>query len=458
MAYGRSTIQGTFLQVVIFTEAGTNYGFGHLSRCEALKDALIEFGVDVKLYVRDEIEWLDNTLELAKDADIAVIDSYHAPIAVYEEVAKSVKTCVWFDDENRLNYPSGIIINSAKTPILRKPFWDVLPRQKAQFINKIFISLGGTNNFENVNKLILATKNRFKNASLVVASNADKNLLHKNDELLIGCTAEQIANKMLECDAAICAGGQTMQELSSLGIPTVAIITAKNQAKNIKEAIKNKNIIGSIDILKDNFAKLAVDKLKIDNITPLEVQTKIVAGMIIKDAMVKKLKIDCQKNELFLKSFCNITKEEALQIFAWRNDIRVRMWSLNRQKVELKNHLNFISLRKIDEKSFYWLAYKNKEPFGVVNLSKIDWQNLVCNVGIYIRPDFFGKGLGSALVSALAQFAFKANFKKLIAEIASKNIASIKAHTKSGFEQEGAIKKYFLDAQDLLILGLNSAK
>ncbi len=47
------------MKVIVFTEGGRNYGYGHVSRCKALCEAFIETGVTPDLIINGDED--DNT-------------------------------------------------------------------------------------------------------------------------------------------------------------------------------------------------------------------------------------------------------------------------------------------------------------------------------------------------------------------------------------------------------------
>lgn len=54
--------------------------------------------------------WLNN-ISYLNSSDIVIIDSYLANIEIYEKISKKVSLTVYLDDNKRLNYPSGIVVN-----------------------------------------------------------------------------------------------------------------------------------------------------------------------------------------------------------------------------------------------------------------------------------------------------------------------------------------------------------
>ena len=123
------------MKVLIVTEAKRDTGLGHLTRCAALYYAFRRKGVVPEYIVNGDsssrglltvrkykvFNWLKNKQRLfdeIKGADIAVMDSYLADIDLYKKISGLVKTPVYLDDEKRLDYPGGIVVNPA--PCARK--------------------------------------------------------------------------------------------------------------------------------------------------------------------------------------------------------------------------------------------------------------------------------------------------------------------------------------------------
>ncbi len=49
-------------------------------------------------------------MEFADD-DIVIIDSYHAPLEFYQKIAKTTALAIYIDDNNRIDYPDGTVVN-----------------------------------------------------------------------------------------------------------------------------------------------------------------------------------------------------------------------------------------------------------------------------------------------------------------------------------------------------------
>jgi L-amino acid N-acyltransferase YncA len=68
--------------------------------------------------------------------------------------------------------------------------------------------------------------------------------------------------------------------------------------------------------------------------------------------------------------------------------------------------------------------YKKKEAY-----------NRTAEIGVYLKPAFAGKGLGSSVVAFLEEIAGSKQIRVLSASISGENVASIKLFQRIGFEE-----------------------
>jgi UDP-2,4-diacetamido-2,4,6-trideoxy-beta-L-altropyranose hydrolase len=282
--------------ILIFTEALNTTGLGHLGRCTALAEKLIEEEKeDIKLIVHiDEsfpnwkfpcevlrYNWKDrnflNSLleEIREDSKVKTdpifyVDSYLASSEIYQLLKDNCSQLICIDDDCRLEYPSGSTILNPGYPglfidydtskyqvitgkgqvLLRKPFREkfVIP-QRNKPPQKVLITLGGADpnlysvkflkilveHFPNLEKH-LVIGNGFTNEETLHQIQDDKTIFHKN------LSALEMRDLMLSVDFAITAGGQTTYELDASGVPFVILETAENQRGNIKGFVGLQNV------------------------------------------------------------------------------------------------------------------------------------------------------------------------------------------------------------------------
>ena len=266
------------MKVFILTEGGKNIGLGHITRCTSIYQAFEEAGIEPQLIVngdqtvqdllRDKnckvLDWLNDRkilFSIVQNADIVFVDSYLADCDLYEKLSNTVKTAVYIDDDARLNYPKGFILNGAilaeqvpypkrkeityllgaKYAPLRKEFWDVPSKPIRDNLETAMITSGGADIHNVTPKVLnLLTDVCPEMLKKVIIGKSFQNtaeiegLMDSSTELIYYPDAAEMRKVMLESDIAISAGGQTLYELARIGVPTIGICMAENQLQNIE--------------------------------------------------------------------------------------------------------------------------------------------------------------------------------------------------------------------------------
>ena len=251
------------LKAVIFTEAGRNYGLGHLSRCVALKNYLERVDFVVEIYNRGDYEssnatnqnWLDSPLPLMENAVLVVVDSYYASYEFYAFVLQNAKICVALDDFSRINYPKEtIILNPALNAkrlysgkcelfagieygLLRDEFTMREPKTIRKDISKVLITLGGNDVQNNTQKVLDAVQKELSYAQINVVLPRYYAPLNYGFETQVhsNLSARELKDLMLESDLVISGGGVTAVEVQSTRTPSIALEIAPNQSYQLRQ-------------------------------------------------------------------------------------------------------------------------------------------------------------------------------------------------------------------------------
>jgi len=265
------------MRVLIVTEGGKKIGLGHIARCMSLYQAFKKEGIRPSFVVNGDktagnvlaghdyivFNWLRDKRRLfniAKDSDIAVIDSYLADAGIYKEVAGLAKTAVYLDDNMRIDYPRGIVVNGtvfaklmrcpksdgveyllgSRYIPLRKEFWDVPAKPIRADIKSIIVTFGGTDGKNMTPKILSFLNSRYpeiiKNVIVGAGFKNNKEIERLKDEkvnLIYRPDAKAMRATMLKSDIAVSAAGQTLYELARIGVPTIAVCVADNQERSL---------------------------------------------------------------------------------------------------------------------------------------------------------------------------------------------------------------------------------
>ena len=265
------------MNVCILTEGGKSIGFGHITRCLSLYQAFEEKGIEPKFFINGDdsvvdivkqtdyeiINWIKSEQEILdkiEGTDIVIVDSYLAGIDFYEQVSKLAKVPVYIDDNKRLDYPKGVVVNGnihakdlnypkkdgvfyllgTKYTPLRKAFWNIPNKEIRETVQSAMITFGG-NDMRNLTPRVLTLlcgNYPYLRKNVIIGRgfkniNEIEKMADKNTNLTYYPDAEKMKQVMLDSDIAISAGGQTLYELARVGVPMIVISVANNQLGNI---------------------------------------------------------------------------------------------------------------------------------------------------------------------------------------------------------------------------------
>lgn len=264
-------------KVCIITEGSRTIGFGHMTRCSGIYEAFCEIGI-IPLFILNSddlavslvkkknfiiFDWLKNKsklFSLIENMDIVIIDSYLADNEMYEKISELVRIPIYLDDDKRMDYPSGTVVNgtihakSLNYPEiknveyllgtnyipLRREFWNVPLKKINGTVCSVMLTFGGDDLRNMTPKLLETLTEHFPDIiKRVVIGRGFKNikeiekLKSENVELIIYPEASGMIETMIKSDVCISAGGQTLYELARIGVPTMAVAVAYNQINNV---------------------------------------------------------------------------------------------------------------------------------------------------------------------------------------------------------------------------------
>ncbi len=105
-------------------------------------------------------------------------------------------------------------------------------------------------------------------------------------------------------------------------------------------------------------------------------------------------------------------------------------------------HISHGELNKTEHSPFYVMEENNRVVGIGILRPYFPFRNFqhTGTVSYFILPEYTRKGLGTMLLDALCQDAKKKNMRSLLANVSSKNQASLNFHLKNGFVECGRFK------------------
>lgn len=466
------------MKLLILTEGGASMGIGHISRCHAIAQALQKLSpantvssliaADAhffKFISRDLngkiFDWrrFSTAFEAAiRRADAVLVDSYQASLGVLQKIAEWNNRIFFIDDFGRLPYPDGTVIVPApyfkrmrlkkrkgvnylggnELVILREPFWKTSKIKINAISKNILLSLGGTAAPGLVRQIAMIANSPQTHIHAVVPEVAR----HKKQTGVTfheKLSAEQMKKLMLRTDFAISAGGQTLYELASCGIPTVAFELAANQRLNL-EALNSAGAIlyAGKKTNSDFFKKI---RFQINRLSDSNLRRKLAragAGFVPRNGAISLAQIISKGRRRDDFTIRPVNKKDCLPLWVWRNNRTTRRFSIQQDFISYETHLKWFRRQ---------LSSKNTQiQIGVLNNGKMLGQvrfeknsSLKTSIHINLSPAMRGKGLGAALLiqSTKRYFEDHRSIQNIEAEILTQNEASQRAFQSAGFLAQG---------------------
>ena len=281
--------------ILFRVDANEKVALGHLKRCISLSlklrefnansyFAIIEDGYSKRLLsslsipffsidIDNPIDDLSQTLIIAKNvsANIIVTDSYTINDGYRKKLIDNGYFVVSLSDlsidvndyniniNSNLNAEKIIRIDNNKDQLLGIDylimpieFWNISNYNSIDKIENVLITMGGIDHFDLTTQILIILDKINSPFSITViigpyyenidSINNQANKMNKSINII--SNPNTLFPFMEKCTLALCAGGQTLYELLSLGRPTIGISLWKNQEGNINELSKIGGIRG----------------------------------------------------------------------------------------------------------------------------------------------------------------------------------------------------------------------
>lgn len=467
------------IYIKIFTEGGEKIGFGHISRCTALYDEATRQGITVELFIWNNgfgdnensllesrkvtfVNWQDPDylLKNMNKNDFCIVDSYLAPIEIYELIARLARKAVYLDDYGRLDYPEGIVVNPSLSTegikykqkknceyllggqyiILRTPFLGKEKRCLNKGIEQVLITLGGADPLNLTARITSLLSEKYPELIFNVILGSLFQLTEqfgqfKNVRIYNNLSAQEMCDLMTRTDFAITAAGQTIYELIFLKIPFVVIQTAKNQENNV-DALKGAMLKQWIIDYKDKNALKIIDESFQKILSPSKC-TNFVNTM---DQYIDGFGCERIIERLIDTKITFILREVSMRdcelLYHWVNEKGVRENAFNSKYVSYDDHFLWMEKKLKDSRVKMYIAYFDKKAVGQIRIEfdvsgdgEIDYS---------IDPKYRGKGYGSMLLLMIADKLKKEkylSYKRLVGKVKFENTPSKKAFLNAKFSE-----------------------
>lgn len=221
-----------------------------------------------------EREWehLSSFFEEEKP-DVIVVDSYNVTNQYFDRLRSFTKCLLYIDDVAAFSYHVDVVLNpnfsgsymkyekgmggqkfflGVKYCLLREEFTNMQKHRIEQQVTDVLITTGAADPENMSLKIAYACFSIDRDMVLHIV--VGKAFVHKRSleelqrqmsNVILYENPPKMSEIMQKCDLAIAAGGSTLYELSSCGIPTLAFIYAENQRLGV-ELLEQDGYIGNL--------------------------------------------------------------------------------------------------------------------------------------------------------------------------------------------------------------------
>lgn len=137
----------------------------------------------------------------------------------------------------------------------------------------------------------------------------------------------------------------------------------------------------------------------------------------------------------------NATKEDAMLLFKWANDIEVRNNAINNQIIKVSSHLTWFNNKIASPLTHIFILFQNEMPIGQIRFDKV---NDYYEIDYSIDEKYRGKGFGSLIAKyGMNEISILDDKVKIKAIVKPTNLKSENIFIKLGFDYKETLGNNF---------------
>lgn len=460
-------------------------GIGHVMRCLSLAQAWQDMGGAVTLLSRElpvplqqraqaggvNVKLMDpssddlaETISLLQLADWGVLDGYQFGHDFCAHLSRQSIPILMLDDYGQMDsYPCHAILNQNITAaeslysrrseecllflgcryaLLRREFRSALAPRDLLTCERVLVTFGGGDAHNVTFRAVMALKQiPHLHAKVVIgAANPHRESLERmiageEERIELVSNTENMSDLMDWAQLAISAGGTSILELASRGVPTLLVITADNQDA-ICRMMHQEGVMRLLGVHSHMSAEGFVAAM-------LEATSEASRAWRAEVSEKGRQQVDghgalrvCR--EMMIRNIGGrvvmrpAAPEDARRIFDWANDPITRSVSFQQDPIPWETHLAWFE-KKLHQPTCSIFIAEDAEgiPFGMV---RFDSAEHVATLSVNLAPSHRSRGLGAdVLMVACREFMTHHDAREVWAFIKPSNKASLRTFQKAGF-------------------------
>lgn len=440
-------------------DAGPEIGYGHYIRSLALADMLkqdfdctmfTQAPTDYQLREAEEVcnvvalpsndSRFEKFLDYLTGEEIVVLDNYFFTTDYQRAIKAKGCKLVCIDDMHDKHYVADVVINHGVNDdtlykkedythlclgvdyaLLRKPFLNVntsFQRKPGTFV----ICFGGADPL-NLTKHYIDLLINCQQVLHIVAvvgdgyQYMDSLKIFPNIDIRQGLSAHQMAELFMQSEAVVCSASTTCYEALACGAKVYAGWYIDNQ-KDFYHHLCTLNAIISLSNLQES-------QFEFDT----KAETK---GISFATSKYNLRKIFWQLS-LRQVNYISLTESESRQVWQTRNLPEIRQWMFNTEPFTWEEHSIFVASLKQRNDRLYIAFFCADQLVASYDMIDIHDGNAEC--GLYLHPDYEGKGIASMIEEIMEENARLASIHTITSQVLKKNEASLRFLMRNGFKE-----------------------
>jgi len=356
-------------------------------------------------------------------------------------------------DDYAASVPKGAaMLLGASYALLRPEFARLRPaalarRRDAGPVRRILLSLGTTDIGGVTGAVLKAILPVTTDQAIDVVLGAEaqslarvRSLAQANPRIDIHIDADNMAELMRDADLAIGAAGTTSWERCCLGLPSLTLTLAANQAF-VAQALAETGASQSVEpaTLAVTLAETIADESARARMTAAAFA--IVDGLgaaRVADRLTKQAENPVQDTPTLRPA----APSDSEQLWLWRNDPATRTASRTIEPISWSDHRRWLTAMLASGSTALQIAEIGGEPVAMV---RFDPEDDAHEVSINVRPDRRGSGLGSAVLRRACQMLeAERGGTQIVAAVHQANSGSQRLFERCGFVRAGGSEGAFL--------------
>lgn len=446
-------------KVFFRTDAGPEIGYGHFIRSLALAD-MLKNDFDCTMFTQAPTEYQlretepicpvvalpadDNKFDLflnrLQGDEIVMLDNYFFTTNYQRAIKDMGCKLICIDDMHDKHYVADVVINHGVDDkslfdaepytklclgydyaLLRKPFLDI--HDETNRVKGFVVVCFGGSDQHNLTKHYVEKLIKSQWVKQIIAIVGDGYKYREtlcnlpNVEVHSRLSASEMANLFHRTEAVICSASTTAYEALACGAKVYAGWYVDNQNDFYQHLCASKAIVPLGNLL----------------------ETEPSFDMQVETATVnlKASKYNLRKAiwQLSLRgvNYTELTEDESKQIWQTRNLPHIRQWMFDPNPFSWEEHSRFVaSLAQRPDKLY--MAFFEGEQL-VASYDMIDIHDSQAECGLYLHPDYEGKGIASMIEEHMEEIARKKGIQVLTSQVLNINTASLAFFERNNYLQ-----------------------